>query len=94
MRLGVAGMSICVTPYSLSASTMALMTVGGAPIAPEILEFFDALGLLVLEGWGLTETAAPATLNAPDAYRFGTVGRGSLRQQRCLIHIRGQAAEG
>lgn len=51
------------------------LTSGGAPIAPEILEFFDALGLLVLEGWGLTETAAPATLNSPDAYRFGTVGR-------------------
>jgi long-chain acyl-CoA synthetase len=51
------------------------LTSGGAPIDTEILEFFNALGLLILEGWGLTETAAPATLNLPDAYSFGTVGK-------------------
>ncbi len=51
------------------------LTSGGAPIDTEILEFFEALDLLILEGWGLTETAAPATLNLPDAYKFGTVGR-------------------
>lgn len=51
------------------------LTSGGAPVSVELLEFFDALGILILEGWGLTETAAPATLNTPDAYRFGTVGR-------------------
>jgi len=52
-----------------------LLTSGGAPIDPELLEFFFALDLLILEGWGLTETAAPATLNLPGACRFGTVGR-------------------
>jgi long-chain acyl-CoA synthetase len=54
---------------------MRYLTSGGAPIDSQILEFFHALGLLVLEGWGLTETAAPATVNLPGAFRFGTVGK-------------------
>jgi long-chain acyl-CoA synthetase len=51
------------------------LTSGGAPIGADLLEFFYALGILILEGWGLTETAAPATINLPGAFRFGTVGR-------------------
>jgi long-chain acyl-CoA synthetase len=49
--------------------------VGAAPIARELLEFFDACGVLVLEGYGLTETCAAATINTGRAVRFGTVGR-------------------
>ncbi|MGZ4179827.1 MAG: AMP-dependent synthetase/ligase [Solirubrobacteraceae bacterium] len=49
--------------------------IGAAPVARELLEFFDACGVLVLEGYGLSETCAAATLNTPDAHRFGTVGR-------------------
>ncbi|HTX30375.1 MAG TPA: long-chain fatty acid--CoA ligase [Solirubrobacteraceae bacterium] len=52
-----------------------LALVGAAPVAKELLEFFDACGVLVAEGYGLTETCAAATLNIPDAVRFGTVGR-------------------
>jgi long-chain acyl-CoA synthetase len=48
---------------------------GAAPIAKEILEFFYACGVTVLEGWGMTETTAVGTVNLPDHIRFGTVGR-------------------
>jgi long-chain acyl-CoA synthetase len=49
--------------------------VGAAPVAKELLEFFDACGVLVLEGYGLTETCAAATINTVDAVSFGTVGK-------------------
>lgn len=51
------------------------LTSGGAPISIEILEFFYALGLLIIEGYGLTETAAPATINRLEDFRFGSVGK-------------------
>lgn len=47
---------------------------GGAPLAAEIAEFFHSVGLLILEGYGLTETTAAAFLNTMRRYRFGTVG--------------------
>jgi long-chain acyl-CoA synthetase len=52
-----------------------LALVGAAPAAPELLEFFDACGVLTLEGYGLTETCAAATLNTVSKVRFGTVGK-------------------
>jgi long-chain acyl-CoA synthetase len=48
---------------------------GAAPIAPEILEFFYACGVPVLEGYGMTETATAATYSTVDEHKFGTVGR-------------------
>ena len=48
---------------------------GGAPLNKEVGEFFDAMDILILEGWGATEATTPSTLNSPHDYRFGSVGK-------------------
>jgi long-chain acyl-CoA synthetase len=48
---------------------------GGAPLAPDVLRFFHAIDILILEGYGLTECTTAASANQTSHYRFGTVGR-------------------
>ena len=59
---------------------------GGAPLSKEVAEFFAAMDILILEGWGATEATTPSTLNSPHDYRFGTVGK-------LLPHVEVRVAE-
>ena len=59
----------------LFGGNLKLAVTGAAPINPEILEFFDAAGVLVLEGWGMTETSTAATIATPEDFKFGTIGK-------------------
>ncbi len=48
---------------------------GGAPLSPEIAEFLHALGVLILEGYGMTENSTVTAVNRLGRYKFGTVGK-------------------
>ncbi len=52
-----------------------LAVSGAAPINPEILRFFDAAGVFVVEGWGMTETSTAATIASEESFKFGTIGK-------------------
>ncbi|MFN2617297.1 MAG: long-chain fatty acid--CoA ligase [Thermoleophilaceae bacterium] len=60
---------------ALFGTNMRECVTGAAPIAHEILEFFYACGVPVMEGYGMTETATSATVNRLDDFRFGSVGK-------------------
>jgi long-chain acyl-CoA synthetase len=60
---------------NLFGGQLRLAVSGAAPINPEILSFFDAAGVLVLEGWGMTETSTAATISSPDDFKIGTIGK-------------------
>jgi len=59
----------------LFGGNLRLAISGAAPINPDILRFFDGAGVLVVEGWGMTETSTGATVAASDDFKFGTIGK-------------------
>jgi long-chain acyl-CoA synthetase len=60
---------------ALFGGRLRLAVSGAAPINPEILRFFDAAGVLVIEGWGMTETSTAATIATPEDFKLGTIGK-------------------
>jgi long-chain acyl-CoA synthetase len=59
----------------LFGGQLRLAVSGAAPINPDILRFFDSAGVLVLEGWGMTETSTAATISSANDFKIGTIGR-------------------
>jgi long-chain acyl-CoA synthetase len=59
----------------LFGGNLRLAVSGAAPINPDILRFFDAAGVLVLEGWGMTETSTAATISTAEDFKVGTIGK-------------------
>lgn len=57
---------------------------GGAPLAEDLARFLTGAGITIMEGWGLTETAGPVTMNPPGAQRFGSVG---LPLPGCAVRV-------
>jgi long-chain acyl-CoA synthetase len=69
---------------SRTGGRMRFFICGGAPLSKDIAEFLYALGLIVLPGYGLTETSPVLTGNRPSAYRFGTVGKAIPDVELCI----------
>ena len=73
-RMKVADRMVFAEIRHLLGDRLRFFVSGAAPLAREIAEFFHAAGVLILEGYGLTETTGATHVNRPDRFRFGTVG--------------------
>ncbi len=68
----------------LGLGRVRLAISGAAPISPELLHWFHAIGVPILEGWGMSESCGISHVNLPGAFRIGTVGR-ALKGVDCKL---------
>ncbi len=75
MKYKIANKLVFSKVYEKMGGRLRFCFSGGAPLSKEIAEFFHAMGILILEGYGLTETSPVISVNTPEAVRFGSVGK-------------------
>lgn len=59
----------------LGLHRLRIAMTGAAPISPELIRWYHAIGVPLFEGWGMTETSGGGSFNTPSAFRIGTIGR-------------------
>jgi long-chain acyl-CoA synthetase len=74
LRLGLADRLVFRKVRERLGGRLRIPISGGAPLAREVMEFFDAIGIRIVEGYGLTECTTACTFNNRDPYRFGSAG--------------------